>query len=522
MAAAGLLFAVYATVIALGDSRVYSGSDAGGKAATVRAMVERGDWDPDVGYWAADLDPEGKHHPLVNTHRSGDRWIQVTSLPMIWASRPLYAWFGHPGLLIIPCLGAVLAAVSARRLAVALGAESGWWALWLVGLGTPMVFYAGDFWEHAPAVGLAVLAVALAIGPRLDPWRGLLCGVAGGLAIALRTEVAIYAVCIFVAVMSERSARERYRRSIGFSALASVSGAMVVAANLLVERTLLGGIAESARSGALVRGAGSSVGERLRDGLLTTVGVFPDDRPAALLLGLVAAVGLVALGLLAQGRRGPLLWGLAAAAGLVALVRAVDGLGFVPGALAAAPAGALAIQAGHRSMGQRVAVAAVAAVPFIWLTSSTGLLVPQWGGRYLLLTGALLTVVGAVELERRALTPPAVALVAMALIVGSVGAAWHAVRTNAYGSAIARIQAVPAAAVIVSSYDHLGREAGSWHGERRWLRDDSRGNAVLLARTVASPLRQVSVGSTGEASSIIDLLGVSIVVRDETGPDARQ
>lgn len=183
-AAAALLglMAIYLLVIGAGGVRAWSGSDAGSKVATARSMVEHHSWVPDVGYWAARSDPSGAHHQLLWTRRVGNRWIAVTGLPLVYAGAVLYRVGGLAALLVVPVLGSLLAAESSRRLARLLGARTGWLAFWLVGVGSPMLFYAGDFWEHAPAVGLALLAVTLALGE--GRWgrfvmAGLLAGMAG-------------------------------------------------------------------------------------------------------------------------------------------------------------------------------------------------------------------------------------------------------------------------------------------------------------------------------------------------------
>jgi len=156
-----LLAAVYAGVIAAGSADAWSGSDAGGKVATVRSMADDGSWHPDVGYWAETADPAGQFHPLIKTARHGDDWVQVTSLPLVYAAVPLWRLGGSTAILLLPALGALAAAWSARAVARNLGATTGWSAFWLVGAGSPVLFYAGDFWEHAPALGLFVGAVAL-------------------------------------------------------------------------------------------------------------------------------------------------------------------------------------------------------------------------------------------------------------------------------------------------------------------------------------------------------------------------
>ena len=126
-------------------------------------MTQRGTVDPDVGYWAEDLDPTGRLHPLWYTTRLGDRWVNVTTLPMIEAAAPLYRLGGYRLALLLPMLGGVAAAFAGRALARRIvdagrGDRAGWTAFWLIGLASPVTIYALDLWEHA--LGLALLAWA--------------------------------------------------------------------------------------------------------------------------------------------------------------------------------------------------------------------------------------------------------------------------------------------------------------------------------------------------------------------------
>src|SRR5690606_38061264 len=90
------------------------------------------------------------------TKHLGDRWVNVTTLPMPYAALPLYGLGGERAVLLLPMLGAVLSALAARALARRLdGERAGWWAFWTVGAATPVLVYALDFWEHA--LGLAAV-----------------------------------------------------------------------------------------------------------------------------------------------------------------------------------------------------------------------------------------------------------------------------------------------------------------------------------------------------------------------------
>ncbi len=486
LAAVAALVALYLGVAALGDTRAYSGSDAGGKAATVKVMAERGDWDPDVGYWAASADPEGRLHPLVKTGRIGDRWIQAASLPMVLASVPLWNLAGPPGLLALPIAGAVLAATAARRLARTLGARTGWPAFFLVGAASPVAFYALDFWEHAPALGLFLLAVSLLLGPDVSRRAAVGGGLAAGAAVAVRAEMAIYLLVLSLVVAAVGECRRQWLRRPLLAVASAGVAAAVLGLHQALERAVLGAGIQTARVGSQASSVGSSLGERARDAAVTSVGLFADDSRSALLLGGVAVASLVGLGLVAC-RGTAVLWRPAAVlSGGLMLFRMVGGLGFVPGSLASAPVGGAAVAASPASARLRVVVAgALVALPLVWAVQWTGDLVPQWGGRYTLATGALLTVAGSVALERSGWRrPAAVVLVALSVAMAGYGLAWHVERTNFYGAVTERIAREPADVAVVSALNHLGREVGTSYGERRWLRASTDDELALAARVL--------------------------------------
>ena len=160
MVACLVLLCAYAGLsLALNDPRGTLGTDTGGKLATLRVMEQRGTLDPDIGYWADAADPRGTLHPLYYTYRVGDGWVNVTTLPMLYAAYPLYVAGGDRAVLLLPMLGALLAALAARALARRLGARSGWPAFWVIGLASPLAIYALDFWEHALGLGLMLWGV---------------------------------------------------------------------------------------------------------------------------------------------------------------------------------------------------------------------------------------------------------------------------------------------------------------------------------------------------------------------------
>src|SRR5262249_49360684 len=83
-----LLLAVYGLLSLANDPRGTLGTDTGGKLATLATMQHKHSLDPDIGYWAEDLDPQGRLHPLWYTDHVGGDWVNVTTLPMLVAASP--------------------------------------------------------------------------------------------------------------------------------------------------------------------------------------------------------------------------------------------------------------------------------------------------------------------------------------------------------------------------------------------------------------------------------------------------
>jgi hypothetical protein len=125
----------------------------------------------------------------------GDHSHAVTSEIFPIASAPFIALFGIRGAYVLPAIGFMLAiggcvaigrTLDGRRPAVGL--------LLAAALGTPLLFYGLEFWEHAPAAGAAAIATALWLRN-----RPLTAGLLFGIAILLRPEAVCYAIAVVVA-----------------------------------------------------------------------------------------------------------------------------------------------------------------------------------------------------------------------------------------------------------------------------------------------------------------------------------
>ena len=119
-------------------------------------------------------------------------------------SAPFIALFGLRGAYILPALGLLLALASTAWLAVLLDRRRSAVAVLLTGfLGTPLLFYGLEFWEHAVAAGVAALALALFVRASSEtaagPGRLFGIGVLFGIAALLRPEALWFGLAVLVA-----------------------------------------------------------------------------------------------------------------------------------------------------------------------------------------------------------------------------------------------------------------------------------------------------------------------------------
>jgi len=296
------LMLVYVGCSLLDDPRGTLGTDTGGKLATLVQMDRTHSFDPDIGYWAEGRDPNGRLHPLWYTSRVGDRWVNVTTLPMVLVASPLYDVGGVRAVLLLPMLGAAFAALAARALSRRIVGGDGWWAFWCVGLASPVAIYALDFWEHAPGVALMLWAVVFlydVVDGRAG-WRGALAaGALFGAAATMRTEALVYAAvaagiaAIVLAIWSTNEHERTWAHNVrcGFAWLGGIG--VVLLANAVLERAVLGNGIRAGRAAGTARMAGEATSLRLEEAMTTTVGVNRFDMHTSWLVGGLA-VALVA------------------------------------------------------------------------------------------------------------------------------------------------------------------------------------------------------------------------------------
>ena len=479
-----VLLLVYVALSFFNDDHGTLGTDTGGKVATLRAMSIDHESRPDVGYWAAQWDPKGDLHPIYYTFSVRGRWLQVTTLPMLYGALPLYNLWGYRGALLLPMLGGVAAALAAAALARRLGSSRPWVAFWIVGLASPLTIYALDFWEHSIGVALLLWA-AVALFDAVDrrPRRAALAGLLVGAAFLLRTEALVYgAIGTGVALAVVYARRRRVGELVRFGLEFAVGFVVVSGLGAVLELATVGQLLRFTRAGAAATSAGGSVeavpGSRLDDAIGTTVNLR-SSLDVTSYLGGAAAVALVVVivvlarrmtrdGRVLEPRDSRVLVGFGVLLGAQYAIRFGQGLGFVPGLFAAAPIAAVGLALGWTPARRLVTGVAVGALPCIWLFQFRGGAAPQWGGRYQLATTMLLVIVGLIALES---LPRAIgaAVIVLSIAVTGFGVLWLHERSHSIADAVTSVQRLPQP-VVVSDVAHLFREGGAFYDrDRHWL-----------------------------------------------------
>jgi hypothetical protein len=310
------------------------------------------------------------------------------------------------------------------------------------------------------------------VGREAGPRTAIAAGALFGVAATMRTEALVYAAVAVGVTTVAMWLRDRALAPVARVGVAATVGlAAPLLANNLVERLVLGTAfrATRAKGAALTPGGGG--GSRLDDSLTTTVGLNhfrPElDWSFGAAIALMVIVGVVFLVGGDHHRRRlaiiPLI-----AAGFLYLLRFGDDLGFVPGLLTASPLAAAGVAVLARRPAFKIpAVVALLALPLVWFFQYSGGANPQWGGRYVLLTGAVLATI-AVTATAGAPRSGRVALFTLACAVTACGAAWLSVRSHAVADAMTTI--ADGRGPVVSSEYHLLREGGAFYApERPWL-----------------------------------------------------
>ena len=457
--------------------------DSAVRVVQVESLLRARYHDLAVPYPAASLDPAGRYFPAGGWFRfeRGGRFYLAYLPYFAMAAAPFYRRLGPAGLLLIPA-AAGLAAVwitygVLRRRAPGMA----WAGALALGVGTPLVIYGAQFWDHAPAVALSAGALALAVGeidrdPAARPGRLALAGVLLGLGFWIRTEAYLLAIAAALGWMSA-SAPPRTK---GIAAL--VAGLALPAGVLWALNTALYGSPfgwkghdlVTTRVGSAVQAVSGHTPaawavEKLGNAyyLLASPDFFAFS-PRAVALGCGLAAALVVSGLLLRIGVARRLASVTAAGGLCAIGVSgliVSGRTLLSGLLPAAPLVVLALLPGGAARWER----------FLWVTSAlfTAAVIAtgthgglQWGPRYLLPILPALVWLAAAAVARARDAAPQV---------------WPVLRRGALGIAMVSLL------IQASGVDQVRQATAQNARINQWLRG-------IPARIVITPLEWLTLG----------------------------
>jgi hypothetical protein len=197
---AAALAAVLLMILVIMRPSSISAVDEGLYLAQTDALTE-GSWS--IPLQTADVDPEGILHPLLPEVVLGDRVIPYarhSTYPLLLT--PLYWIGGYTGTLVLSILGTWGAAVSAAFISRRIKPQYTLWTLWLIGVGSPLLFDAYLTMAHsliAAAAGVAFLGITRAVDDRR--WIALSYGIpALVLTVLLRSEGVVFGIGLGVAI----------------------------------------------------------------------------------------------------------------------------------------------------------------------------------------------------------------------------------------------------------------------------------------------------------------------------------
>lgn len=478
------LTAILAFALVLTDPSGFLSTDVGGKVATLEAMDDRGDVSPDLGYWAEAVDPDGSLYPMWSTVHVNDRWVNVTSLPMLYAMLPLYHVGGALAAGVVPLAGTVAAAAAAAWLAGEIGGRRRA-TFWMVGAASPLTIYALDLWEHSLGVAAMVAAITLSLRASRGEgsWRpAAVAGLLFGLAATMRQEALVYGFVAGVALIGRlwfltprSSLWSRLVRTTPPSGAVALGALATMAANTILEHAMIGGVTRTGRSAGTAAAFGSDLGLRWREAIITGASAFPSSEPLLLVVGIATVALLVAIGRAAlnpDAKAAPIglyTVGLGLIAILLVLDLIVEGGRFIPGLAATTPIAALGLWGAFREPDRAfVASIALGSLPLVWATQYTGGAGPQWGGRYILTTGTVLVAIATAVLVGARARRVLVRVAAVGFAVTFFGVGWTVYRTASIGTAMEQL-AAREETVLVFSDSHLSREGGVHAYREKWL-----------------------------------------------------
>lgn len=201
---AALSVVLLALAVAALAPRTFFTNDTGLRFLQVRTLVDSGWRTAAVSYPSDVYDPQFEHVPYYYAYNlfRGEMYLSITPVFPLLLSL-FYAAFGWFGMALPMVLGGVLTAMGVLLLGRAVGLERPFLWMWLSVLGTPVIFYTLQPWDHSLATGMATLGVALtatSLRP-LDKKKQVVGGLLIALTFAQRPELVLFALCAGLALL---------------------------------------------------------------------------------------------------------------------------------------------------------------------------------------------------------------------------------------------------------------------------------------------------------------------------------
>lgn len=488
----------------IGTSASFS-ADEGAAIVQAKSLAAGHGWL--VAHPVPQVDPTGAAYPLELSGRG-----PKGTAPFV--KHPLYAVLlagadrlgGVAAMVLLSILGTVaaagLAALLARRLDPVLALPT----LWVVGVGSPLLFDGYLVIAHtlgaAGAAG-AVLAAAVAV-ERRSRWAAALVLPAVAGAVLMRTEAAFLGLGLAVAAVT--LLRWHDRVVVAMVAAASVGG---VLGARLVERVWIASVLGGANGGTGAVAPATTkgfVGDRWQGFVLTWLRPsYAAPRIVDLCLVLMAAA--LVLAAYNARRRRPGVGACAAVAGAAALVAlAVAPTNLVPGLLVACPliAAGLALVGRDTLASPTARLAAVTSVVFVaavlatqYATGGSG----EWGGRYFALALPVALPVLVLAMRRRGPRPLLAGLLVCSVVMSvmAVGGIRSTHRFTAGLVAAVDRAAGPDRPVLVTTQALVPRRSWPTMDHQRWLLSKPADLAPLVDRLGPAGITRFTFVARGDA-----------------------
>lgn len=176
--------------------------DQGAKLVQLQTLLRSHYRELGLPYPGMAIDPAGAFSPVsvMFSWPAHGQAYSIYSYAHAFVTTFPYAAFGYPGLYVIPVMATLATLVTAAAISRRLAVRPAWLLPLVMGLATPLVFYALVLWEHALAVCLTTLAVWCAIKAIEGdhPAWALIGGLLVGCAYWMRNEVLVFAPALCI------------------------------------------------------------------------------------------------------------------------------------------------------------------------------------------------------------------------------------------------------------------------------------------------------------------------------------